>query len=136
MFHQLFYGTRFNRVFRYSALALAALAVAGQLFGVVHLALVQHVTCAEHGELIEAGSASVQTAAPITGPSVSRAAVEGHGHDHCAIALLRRQQARVTTARPGPLALALAPHASVTIASFSNIAIDILSLAPKNSPPV
>lgn len=37
--------------------AVASLAVSTQLAGLAHLALVPHVTCPEHGELVEASPA-------------------------------------------------------------------------------
>ena len=45
---------------RYAALALALVASGGQALSGLHFALVPHVTCAEHGELIESPSVSAQ----------------------------------------------------------------------------
>src|SRR5437868_14107013 len=44
-----------NRATRGFAAAFAVIALAGQLSSFAHLVLVRHVTCAEHGDLIELG---------------------------------------------------------------------------------
>jgi hypothetical protein len=124
------------RVVRYSALTFALLAMTGQVLSGLHFALVNHVTCAEHGELIETGSRVDQPTTSSTTKTIAAVAVEGHGHDHCSIALLRRQQAKSAAARPLPLR-APQPRVSLVLpATAPSAPIDPLSVAPKNSPPV
>lgn len=71
-----------------------------QLLGTLHLALVQHVLCFEHGEAIEQqGHASPvilaedgdapQNGLNLRGPS-QRIAERGHPHEHCLIQAYRR----------------------------------------------
>jgi hypothetical protein len=123
-------------VVRYSALTFALLAMSGQVLSGLHFALVNHVTCAEHGELVETGAPVAQPAATSTAPTIAALAAEGHGHDHCSIALLRRQQARNSVTSTTPLRASPPQVAFVLPASAPSAPIDLLSVAPKNSPPV
>jgi hypothetical protein len=128
--------SRSGRALQVAALVLAALGVVSQLAGFAHLAYVRHVTCAEHGELIEAGAP-----AAVAPPDAAEtrmgavASVAEHGHDHCAVALHRRQQARRTSVdelvsrAPEPAA---PPHLEPRSAVLS---IAVFLVAPKNSPP-
>lgn len=126
-----------SRALRRSAWLLATLAMAGQLFSVVHFALVRHVACAEHGELIEAGAAVAGAAATTDHTTVGATAVETHGHDHCAVALLRRQQVRQSAAARPLLRLAvIQPTALVDCRQSPPPPIALLAVAPKNSPTI
>lgn len=121
------------------ALVLVAFNLLTQVVSFAHLAYVNHVTCAEHGELVEVGrsvgSATAGTDSSAVRPSA--AAEESHGHDHCVIALARRDRAfadsttRSFVAIPleTPLEAARAPEAAPP-------AIAVILIAPKNSPPV
>src|SRR5262245_46745026 len=62
-----------------------AVAIAAPLASSAHLALVRHVTCAEHGELVEIGAPDGAQAkhAPETRLG-ALADADSHGHDHCA----------------------------------------------------
>ena len=129
-----------NRVSRGFAAALAVVALAGQLSSFAHLVLVRHVTCAEHGDLIEVGRERAITT------TVSRQAVtavgaasaeETHGHEHCLIAPMRRDRLALGSG---------AVHDSAHIDAYGTIgvaraqaiapAIAVIVLAPKNSPPL
>lgn len=125
-------------------LGLAVLCLAAQLAGTVHLALVTHVTCAEHGELVEAGDAGLgpaarsrQAAPSASGQRLAAAeAREGaHGHEHCLASALRRAAAPLEA--PGHLgpAPAPAPLARPRPAPAPAAAIALLAVAPKASPP-
>jgi hypothetical protein len=124
------------------AAALAALLVVGPLLAAAHLAEVQHVTCADHGELLEVGVAdgTVALASQRAGQTHIRTLPgegAGHGHDHCGIAAHRRQSIdppRNAPAIASPLRLAIhtPPPALAPVAP----AQPIHRLAPKNSPPV
>lgn len=125
-----------------AVLALAMLALVAQTGGVLHLVLVQHVTCPEHGEWVHAPSAGALAAAvstPTPGhdtPAVEKStADEKHVHDHCSATCTRRDD--VVSQRPGVtlqafLQLTQAPlHLQAAVAP----AIALLRLAPKASPP-
>lgn len=136
---------RSRRATRSSILAagLAALLLVGPLLAAAHLAEVQHVTCADHGELLEVGVANGSVAPFARRPGqthireLPRGEDAGHGHDHCGIAAHRRQSIdpeRYPPAIAAPLRLAIhtPPSALAPVAP----AQPIHRLAPKSSPPV
>jgi hypothetical protein len=122
------------------AAALAAVALVGQLASFAHLALVRHVTCAEHGELIEVGRERALTAAaPHAAGAIvaSTATSEAHGHDHCLLAPMRRDG----LARVAPRALDCAhvdAYGTIGRAVDRQVPppIAVIRLAPKSSPPL
>ena len=120
---------------------MAVIALAGQLSGFAHLVLVRHVTCAEHGDMIEVGrnraiaAKAVHRQAPVTFADAS--SEESHGHEHCLIAPMRRD--RIAAGAPASLDQ-LHVDAYCTIGRIANDEasppIAIIVLAPKNSPPL
>jgi hypothetical protein len=128
-----------HRALRQFAAVLAAVALVGQVASFAHLVLVRHVTCAEHGELIEVGHERtiVATVAHKNVAAVNATSPrEVHGHDHCLLAPLRRDRA----ALGAPTSLdALHVDAYGTIGHVANREIPppiaVLLLAPKSSPP-
>jgi len=125
-------------------LGLAALCLLAQLSGLVHLAFVAHVPCAEHGELVEAG-------APTSALPLQRAADDGaavaaepspadlpaHSHDHCAVTALRRTPVCPLKSY-GHIDLSGDPGRGVRVSRESRAAravIPLLAVAPKSSPP-
>ena len=138
---------------RVVAVLLAALTLAAPLTGYLHLALVEHTRCAEHGELIEGARAARPDHAALASPAppalvfVDRSsrvedgavpAEHGHGHEHCLLSPFRRERASCGAA------LAVAPvhdvaadeHASAVASAPRTGAIALYRIAPKNSPPV
>jgi hypothetical protein len=119
---------------------LAVLALAGQLASFAHLALVRHVTCAEHGELIEVGSAATSAAATPRDvpPAVSAAASAGaaHDHEHCLISPMRRDRI-ASAASASQHAARVDSYDSIGIGRTRTVAppIAAIVLAPKSSPP-
>lgn len=105
--------------------------------------LVEHVRCAEHGELVHAeGDAHDDHGWALQGSSSSSLAITssssegGHGHEHCPICFERRRMALVPPAVPelcvsegGEAHLAHCPEASPRSSG-------VYSFAPKTSPPV
>ncbi len=120
-----------------SAALIAAALLAAQLGGAAHFALVQHVRCAEHDELVELPNAAASRAvAPVTPHrSLATDASEAHGHDHCGIVALRCEAGHASA----PRAAVLAPQSSTDHAPPAlrapPPAIALLDLAPKSSPP-
>jgi hypothetical protein len=129
---------------RVAAGGLALLALIAQIGSVAHLAGVNHVACAEHGDLVEVspdvdGLRALATADGATHTAtqdIRSGHVAEHGHDHCVIAAFRRQQARagatVSVSIPVPQKQA---GLAAPLFSAPPPAISILALAPKNSPP-
>lgn len=117
------------------ALAAALLVPASQVAPLVHLALVRHATCPEHGELIELGAGAVH-GAPAPEGSVSRspAAGEDHEHDHCLLACQPRQDAARVVALAGSLPATERSAPGVQPASAAP-GVPLLRVAPKQSPP-
>jgi hypothetical protein len=125
---------------------VAVFCLFGQVSSLAHTLLVQHATCAEHGESIHVSDAARldQTAAgagigfadPVVAGSDAGAPAEGHGHDHClAVAHGRghvglRTLTAPVTANPPVLVVVTAETANSRPASCP-----VYRLAPKNSPP-
>lgn len=121
--------------------ALAALSGA-QLGPVVHALTAEHVTCAEHGELVEAGKhddSASELAPPQleeTTPAIAESDDgEEHGHDHCVLASYH------APAGTAVLAVWTAQAIGFTsldrdLASLSVPARAIFRVAPKQSPPL
>lgn len=130
------------RAMRSAALALAFLALTAQLGGLLHLTLVQHATCPEHGELIHAdkgaGSYTLSLSMPAGNaeqPTVKSATEVEHGHEHCSVVLTRREETTAPSGSGGQLPSL--PRLHVFTARHEappSPAIAILHLAPKNSP--
>ena len=137
----VFSQMRRRNVARLCATAFAAVFLAGQVSSYLHMALVRHVQCAEHGELIHSGRATPALAtpaspAPIPLVASSTNADLDHSHEHCAATPNRRQAAIEIT--HGPLLAERPPQ----IGRAPIVARDLLifgepryRLAPKNSPP-
>jgi hypothetical protein len=127
-----------NRTLRAVSAALVVVALAAQLASFAHLVLVRHVTCAEHGEMIEVGhddeAAATTTRTDVTGLAAS--SLDSHGHDHCLLVPMRRDRAGIGLTRS---------FDSVHVDAYGTIgvrhesispAIAVLRIAPKNSPPI
>lgn len=132
-------GERQTRVVMAS---LALLCLVAQASTLVHLVLVPHQACAEHGELIDARADGVPV--PLarihhalgSAAAVGRAAApRAHSHDHCAVLATRRDGARAS--QPS---LALDHRAAEELPSPAlcvsrPASIRLLDVAPKSSPP-
>jgi len=115
---------------RKRAVALTAVFVLGQVAAATHLALVAHVTCPEHGEVIHQAPRARDHHPERAG--VSAASARGHDHDVCSLALHRS----FASARPA----AVESAAPVRLAAQRPIERALPSsgryrLAPKTSPP-
>jgi hypothetical protein len=109
--------------------------------------LVQHATCAEHGESIHVSDAARhENAAGVIEIGAAAQAVvlgsdagepaEGHGHEHClAVAHGRGHVGLRTVAGPVTADPPAQPFLSKETASFRPAVCAVYRLAPKNSPP-
>ena len=119
------------------ALALALLALSGQLAAFAHLVAVEHVAC-EHGELIDVG---VRARTPTAGARREAALwaaslVDRHGHEHCLLGPMRRAPGDVRPCASCAGALAQPNHRRLgRDAGGVHPPIPLLLLAPKSSPP-
>jgi len=133
------------RATRVTSAALALLCLAAQLSSLAHLALVRHVTCAEHGEAVDAPESQQPGAnawnfkqQPAHGATASSGdRPELQSHEHCALAENRNAWALVV-----PEAISVSSVARSTAIAPPHVHIGSLSpsalclLAPKTSPPV
>jgi|SRR6185503_3162546 len=118
--------------------ALSVLLISlGLLFGqgatLLHLWMVPHTTC-EHGELVHAAPHAAAPAQGTKQPGVEAAAPDGNEHEHCDVnARIHRPEA-VGPAVAEATLLCIEP--AVTLEERSETRpVNLLSLAPKSSPP-
>ncbi|HEX3867033.1 MAG TPA: hypothetical protein VHV78_09780 [Gemmatimonadaceae bacterium] len=126
--------------FRGVSCFLALVAMAGQVGVYVHLAFTAHVTCAEHGELIEAGSVRKSVAAADDRRAertyVAASSDVAHGHEHCIVAAHRRLNSTEAQVRSAAITAQLPFIARVVVDNGPPSPIALIFLAPKNSPPL
>jgi hypothetical protein len=106
----------------------------------LHFVLVQHVVCAEHGELVH--ESGVAHAAPAEGGGASgqgpglHADAVAHDHEHCGVAAASREALALP---PAPAVAAISAATSDALLSASRSAVSgseaLFRLAPKTSPP-
>lgn len=131
---------------RLASLALAALCVLGQLSGIFHLALVQHVVCPQHGDLVHADELHTEVAAvqspqlaglrSVSGVRGGETGVGSHQHDHCLLYAHRREPAFFRTARGSFFAAARSVQFDSWPGLVSRATSSLFRIAPKQSPPV
>ena len=123
--------------------ALALLTLASPLLVTFHQAAVRHVTCPEHGELVDA---PVEAPHPHAQPSTGLPGLfaerdpagpsrPGEEHEHCSITLQRQVRATEQSLKPfvvtAPEVVAPSPPESPGLRSLA-----VYRLAPKASPPL
>ena len=125
-----------------AALATALSVLAAPLAGIQHEATVRHITCIEHGELVDAAPL---TAAELAAPEHHHArtvlergesAPAGLEDTHCLLASWHHQ--RSTAAHSAPLFVRPQPvagHSNTAVPDRRPAAIALYDLAPKLSPP-
>jgi len=127
-----------RRPLRVLLIALGLLIAQGPIL--LHLLLVQHVTC-EHGELVEVRRPRVSSrhaghriAKRSDAPTLTEGTADRPGHDHCDVVAMRH---RIPDVAPPVAAASLVWVELATIdgARAEQRAVPILSLAPKGSPP-
>ncbi len=104
-----------------------------------HLAFTAHITCAEHGELIEVGGGrrSVMADERRTESTLGDPSGEAtRGHEHCAAVPQRRAHATEAFFRAVAVTAQLPFVARVVVDNGPPAPIDLIFLAPKNSPPL
>jgi hypothetical protein len=117
----------------------AYLCLGAQLLGVVHVLVVRHATCPEHGEVTHGVPAAASPPDEVLVVTVRRAGPTVEDLDeHCLLVIARRRD----LAGPSPLlAAALEPLPPATVppaAGASSLlpSVGVLRLAPKTSPPL
>jgi len=140
-------STSLTTVIRRGARAFSVVMAGVWLLGLVaaflHGALIEHVTCAAHGELIHATEHPGVTAllADRSGPALRDAgagsAEDTHGHDHCVVMMSGRFRAPPSSSAVLDLATAV-PALRLRVSEQRAVAsaAPLLRCAPKTSPPV
>lgn len=121
----------------------AYLCLLTQAVGLLHVLVVRHATCPDHGELVH-GRPHVVARAPeagvVTQAAVSEAppAATEEGDDHCLFVATRRREMAGLTAAPAVTAILVedASAALVDLPVSVHAPRALLHLAPKTSPPI
>jgi hypothetical protein len=122
---------------RWMTLGLTVLWLATQLSVFAHLAFVPHVTCLEHGELVDAG-AQLAAAEAVERDVVAAQSAQWpeHAHDHCLLTAMRRTAARlIRNSVTIPALAAVEPGLQPAHEQPLAHVIPLLDVAPKSSPP-
>jgi hypothetical protein len=111
--------------------------VVGQFLALKHEAETRHVTCAQHGEQIEVAN-TVGAHDDGCGQShlIGVDGDAGAKHQDCAIARLLRTSTRVSIAPQLHVAASELLLVEASVAVEQTRPVDVISLAPKTSPPV
>jgi hypothetical protein len=109
-----------------------------QIVAFAHVALVEHRTCAMHGETTHGAHGAVSPDFELASLPAARPvsdAVSG-GHDHCVcMALGRERYVLSPLGSDGMLAIVSVALQGLQVARQPVLSIAVFSLAPKNSPP-
>jgi hypothetical protein len=114
-----------------------------QLSALTHFLIVEHVRCAEHGELIHAHDAHHSAPLNEHTEQVSRSQQftasgdsDVHDHDHCLVSAERREASPGECFLPELKARQKQLHVPDAAPTHAMIAVSIYAFAPKTSPPV
>lgn len=113
------------------------LALTAQFTGLVHLGVVRHERCVEHGELVEVAVGRVAHEAVERDTVFASAADVDDGDDHCTVAFrvaVHSESGRGAAFALEPIAPGQKPHAGIAAADAA-VSIPLLAQAPKTSPP-
>lgn len=117
---------------------ISALLVLAQVVAFAHVGLVEHRTCALHGELVHPGHVTAGTAAEgrdVTAIHALRGVEEGD-HDHCVCMAPGRERFVLSSSLADGLGPAMLGCAhGIQLAAAPALSIALLALAPKSSPP-
>jgi hypothetical protein len=122
-----------GRSARLTSVAALALAFTGQLCSIVHMAVVEHETCAEHGELVEAAGTVAVAALEVDVDALTGANADDV-HDHCPLATTPSHHEHAVSLAVEGVARAL--ERDVALPRVGARVVDVLRVAPKTSPPV
>jgi len=115
--------------------------VTQNLSAIAHLALVRHVVCFEHGELVDVEAWSSAVPASKGSPSSEldsqkSSSHSDHGHEHCGVLAHFRPHLFAPVFAGIPVRTGAVPDVAIVCRESSPaLAIPIYQLAPKNSPP-
>lgn len=123
---------------RFVIYAVTFLALASHAAALLHWAVIQHETCAAHGDLVHGGhgreATSHETTASATSSVDQSDDAEAHEHDHCSATATAAE----SFAELHQLAVSVKPTHALDVWSIVAVRCDarlLLLFAPKTSPP-
>jgi hypothetical protein len=124
---------------------LVVLCLLGEASSWLHLVIVRHVVCADHGQLVDV-AAGTEHALELTTPREPREGdgversdafgVAAHGDHHCEFLATLRTRVPVPSAGVEPIPRVSEPLPAPAPALSAGSSFPLLLLAPKASPPV
>jgi hypothetical protein len=120
---------------RLAAAAAVALFVVGQLLALSHEAESRHVTCAEHGEQLEAIALDGHDDGCGQKHLIGVDGDTGGDHEDCSILRLLRTSTRTSHGIAIQVATISVATVDISVTLDRVRAIDVLLVAPKTSPP-
>lgn len=114
---------RFAKSARWLSLVVATAFVLAGMGAFFHQAFVEHQVCAEHGELVHSGH---DDGAPVD---------TEHEDEHCKLGVATQGSAEVQSMRFALDLPATTPWRPRVATRGPPVVVDLLALAPKNSPP-
>lgn len=115
------------------------MALTAQLTGLVHLGVVRHERCAEHGELVEVAIGDSQPEREHSDHDgvYAAGALVADEDDHCAVAFRVGVHAAAFCGTVSDVAVAdlVGVAGSIGAAAEAEGSLDLLAVAPKTSPP-
>lgn len=121
---------------RYAAALAVTVLLVGQLVALMHEAVVRHVTCAEHGEQVEVTNGSIGEDDGCGQSHLIGLSGDGGAHEDCATARLLRTSTQTSVAVPLHVIASELAVVEVLPTREHVLARDVISVAPKTSPPV
>ena len=123
-----------RRIVTHALPGLVALALVAQFSQAVHMVLVKHSLCLEHGQLVHGDFAHEQGRGAPNSLSTGLHD-DGKNHEHCP-ALLNEKNRVVPPASAEIIHVVPLPPDVAMIDMPAPAGVDVLRSAPKNSPPV
>jgi hypothetical protein len=118
----------------------AYLCLLTHLTGLLHVLVVRHATCPDHGELIHGRAPVVAQAPQALDAVVTEAPADAaeEADEHCLFVATRRREMAGLAAAPLAAAVAVAPSVAPPLPLLPDVRAPraLLRLAPKTSPPL
>ncbi|HEY5920523.1 MAG TPA: hypothetical protein VIV11_02580 [Kofleriaceae bacterium] len=119
----------------YPALFAVVLLVVGQLVALAHNAESRHVTCAEHGEELEAAQLVDELHACDHDHLIGVEGDAGDHHDECAMARALHQSTQTSRFVSPPPLIAIVTRPAALVERSAEATTALYRIAPKTSPP-
>lgn len=125
-----------GRVWRLLVTAILGVLLVSEPLRLVHLVVIQHGVCIEHGEVIHVDGSESSDGRGITDFQAVYLGDSGaHEHEHCTLGCINRQAATLPGAVDERLELPPADPREAAFVECGAKSLSVLSYAPKQSPP-